>query len=130
MCRINLTKQRSFCDREDSVASLHPTFITQLYILWSELSWRKLSSMLATSAHYSCPDNAIWLVAQCELSGYVELEAVGRKFSHRPGNSATVGVVRWPSVGDTAGYRLCRPKLTPVSLVSMVYEFLICCHYR
>ena len=36
--------------------------------------------------------------------------AVGRKFSHRPGNPATVGVVRWPSVGDTAGYTLRRPK--------------------
>jgi len=46
------------------------------------------------------------------------LEAVGGKFSHRPGNPATVGVVRWPSAGDTAGYRLGRPKLTPVSLIS------------
>ena len=36
--------------------------------------------------------------------------AVGRNFSHRPGNHATVGVVRWPSVGDTAGYTLRRPK--------------------
>jgi len=83
----------------------------------------KLSPTLAT-AHYSCPDNAIGLVAQCELSGYVKLgqhlEAVGRKFSHRPGNAATVGVVRWPSPGDTAGYRLRRPKLTPVPLISMV----------
>ena len=32
----------------------------------------KLSPTLAT-AHYSCPDNAIWLVAQCELCGYVTL---------------------------------------------------------
>jgi len=48
------------------------------------------------------------------------LEAVGQKFSHRPGNHATVGVVRWPSAGDTAGYGLRRPKLTPVSLISMV----------
>jgi len=47
------------------------------------------------------------------------LEAVGRQFSHRPGNPATVGVVRWPSADDTAGYRLRRPKLTPVSLISM-----------
>ena len=31
----------------------------------------------------------------------------------------TVGVVRWPSAGDTAGYRLRRPKLTPVSLILM-----------
>ena len=28
--------------------------ITEWYILWNELSWRKLSPMLA-SAHYSCP---------------------------------------------------------------------------
>jgi len=88
-------------------------------ILWSELSRRKLSPTLAT-AHYSCPDNDIGLVAQCELSSYVILESVGRKFSHRPGNPATDGVVRWPSAGDTAGYRLRRPKLTPVSLISMV----------
>ena len=46
---------------------------TELYILcWSELGRRKLSPMLAT-AYYSCPDNAIGLVAQCELSGYVKL---------------------------------------------------------
>ena len=30
--------------------------------------------------------------------------AVGRKFSHRPGNPVTVGVGRWPSAGDTVGY--------------------------
>ena len=46
--------------------------ITELYILWSELSWNELSPTMAT-AHYSCPDNAIGLVAQCELSGYVKL---------------------------------------------------------
>ena len=46
-------------------------------------------------------------------------EAVGRRFSHRPGNPDAVGVVRWPSAGDAAGYRLCWPKLTPVSLISM-----------
>jgi len=38
---------------------------------------------------------------------------------HRPGNPATVRVVRWPSTGDTADYRLRWPKLTPVSLISM-----------
>jgi len=32
----------------------------------------ELSSTLAT-ARYSCPDNAVGLVAQCELSGYVKL---------------------------------------------------------
>ena len=78
---------------------------TELYISWSELSRRKLSPTLAT-AHY-CPDDAIWLVAQCELSGYVKLgyrlEAVGRKFSHGPGNSARAGVVRWSSAHDIAG---------------------------
>ena len=92
---------------------------TELYILRSELSRCRLSPTLAT-AHYSSPDNAIGLVAQCAHSGHVKLEAVGRKFSHRPGNSITVGVVRWPSAGDTAGYRLRRPKLTPFTLISMV----------
>jgi len=41
---------------------------TELYILRSELSWRKLSPTLAT-IHYSkdsCPDNAIGLVAHRE----------------------------------------------------------------
>ena len=46
----------------------------KLYILWSELSWRKLSPTLA-SAHYSCPDNATGLVGR-------QLEAVGWKFSY------------------------------------------------
>jgi len=46
--------------------------VTELYIVWSELSRRKLSLTLAT-AHYSSPDNAIGLVAQCELSRYVKL---------------------------------------------------------
>jgi len=71
-----------------------------------------LSPTLAT-AHYSCPDTAIGLVAsQCDVKLGWLLEAVGRKFSHEPGNPATVEAVRWPSAGDTAGYRLCRPKLT------------------
>ena len=43
---------------------------TELYILWSELSRRKQSPTFATT-RYSCPDNAIELVAQSELSGYV-----------------------------------------------------------
>ena len=38
------------------------------------------------------------------------MEAVGRKSSHRRGNPATLGVVRWTSAGDTVGYRLRRPK--------------------
>ena len=37
-----------------------------------ELSRHKLSPTLATT-HYSCPDNAIGLVAQCGLGGYVKL---------------------------------------------------------
>jgi len=101
----------------------HTSLPTELYILWRQHSRCKLSPTSAT-AHYSSPDvNAIWLVAQCELSGYVtlvyRLEAVGRKFSQRPGNPATVGVVRWPLAGDTAGYRLRRAKLTPVYLISI-----------
>jgi len=45
-----------------------------VYILWSELSQRKrkLSPTLATT-HHSSPDNAIGLVAQCELGGHVKL---------------------------------------------------------
>ena len=46
---------------------------TELHILcWSELGRLKLSPMLAT-AHYSWPDSAVGLVAQCELSGYIKL---------------------------------------------------------
>ena len=45
----------------------------ELYILWSELSRRKLSPTLSR-VHYSCPDNAIRLVGW-------QLEAVRRKFS-------------------------------------------------
>ena len=40
---------------------------TELCVLWSELSRRKLSTTLAT-AHCSCPENAIGLVAHCELT--------------------------------------------------------------
>jgi len=65
-------------------------------------------------------DNAIGLV----LSGYVKLGyvlgSVGRIFSHRSGNPATVGAVRWPSAGDTAGYRVRLLKLTPVHSILMV----------
>jgi len=35
------------------------------------------------------------------------------------GHPVTVGVIRWPSAGDTAGYKVCRPKLTPVSWISI-----------
>jgi len=97
--------------------------VTELYLLWSELSRCKLST--SATADYSSPDNAIGLVAQCELSRYGKLDyllkAAGQKFSHIAGNPvATAGVVRWPSVGDTAGYRLRHPKLTSVSLFLMV----------
>ena len=49
-----------------------PGLFTKLYILWSELSQRKLSPTSAT-AHYFCPENAIGLEAQHELSWYVKL---------------------------------------------------------
>jgi len=45
---------------------------SELYTVWSELSRRKLSPTSAT-AHYCCPNNAIGLLAQCELSGHVKL---------------------------------------------------------
>jgi len=48
--------------------------MTELYVLWSELSRRKLLPTLA-STHYTCPDNAIGLVGR-------QLEAVGWKFSY------------------------------------------------
>jgi len=80
----------------------------RLYILcWSELSRRKLSPTLATPTTLVLTK----LVAQCELSRRkigLLLEVVGRKFSDRPGNPATVGVVRWPAAGDTAGSSLRR----------------------
>jgi len=92
----------------------------RLYILcWSELSRRKLSPTLAT------PTTLVptTLVAQCELSrpkiGLL-LEVVGRKVSHRPGNPATVGVVRWPAAGDTAGSSLRRLS----SLQHRIYNLL------
>ena len=45
--------------------TLHRHGTTELSILcWSEIIRRKLTSTSAT-AHYSGPDNAIWLVAQC-----------------------------------------------------------------
>jgi len=44
----------------------------------------------------------------------------GRKFSHRPDNPATVGVVRWPAAGDTAGSSLRRLS----SLQHKIYNLL------
>ena len=78
----------------------------RLYILcWGELSRRQLLPTLATPTTLVLTT----LVAQCELSRRkigLLLEVVGRKFSHRPGNPATAGVVRWPAAGDTAGSSL------------------------
>jgi len=92
----------------------------RLYILcWSELSRRKLSPTLATPTTLVLTK----LVAQCELSRRkigLLLEVVGRKFSHRPGNPATVGVVRWPAAGDTAGSSLRRLS----SLQHRIYNLL------
>jgi len=69
-------------------------------------------------------DNAIGLVAQCELSGTLNWASFWRQLG---GNFHTVlatlpqlGVVRWPS----ARYRLRQPKLTPVSLISMASTHL------
>ena len=92
----------------------------RLYILcWSELSRRKLSPTLATPTTLVLAT----LVAQCELSRRkigLLLEVIGRKFSHRPGNPATVGVVRWPAAGDTAGSSLRRLS----SLQHRIYNLL------
>ena len=92
----------------------------RLYILcWSELSRRKLSPTLATPTTLVLTT----LVAQCELSRRkigLLLEVVGRKFSHRPGNPAAVGVVRWPADGDTAGSSLRRLS----SLQHRIYNLL------
>ena len=94
-------------------------FTTELYIPWSELSWRKLLSTLAT-ARYSCPNNAIRLVAQCELSRYVKLviwRQLGRNFhtdlaTLHSWNSKTA--ICWRHCG-----LLATPFLSPVSLISM-----------
>ena len=95
----------------------------RLYILcWNELSRRKLSMMLATPTTLVLTT----LVAQCELSRRkigLLLEVVGQKVSHRPGNPATVGVVRWPAAGDTAGSSL--PLLS--SLQHRIYNLLDVC---
>ena len=94
---------------------------TRLYILcWSEHTRRKLSLTFAT------PTTLVltMLVAQCELCRRkigLLLEIVGRKFSHRPGNTATVGVVRWPAAGDTAGSSLRRRS----SLQHRIYNLLV-----
>ena len=101
---IAIPSNRFGCPYKSSIAS-QPR---GLYILcWSELSPRKLSPTLATPTTLVLTT----LVAQCELSRRkigLLWEVVGRKFSHRPGNPATVGVVRWPAAGDTAGSSLRR----------------------
>ena len=92
----------------------------RLYILcWRGHSRRKLSPTLATPTTLVLTT----LVAQCGLSRRkigLLLEVVGRKFLHRPGNPATVGVVRWPAAGDTAGSGLRRLS----SLHHRVYNLL------
>jgi len=94
----------------------------RLYILcWGELSRRKLLPTLATPTTLVL--TTLVLVAQCELSRRkigLLLEVVGRKFSYRPGNPATVGVVRWPAAGDTAGSSLRRLN----SLQHRIYNLL------
>ena len=92
----------------------------RLYILcWREHSLRKLSPTLVTPATLVL----ITLVAQYELSRRkigLLLEVVGRKFSHRPGNPVTIGVVRWPAAGDTTGSSLRRLS----SLQHRIYNLL------
>ena len=94
---------------------------SRLYILrWREHSCRKLSPTLATPTTLAVTT----LVARCELSRRkigLLLEVDGRKFSHIPGNSATVGVVRWPAAGDTAGSSLRRLS----SLQHTIYNLLV-----
>ena len=77
LCPVTLNRHVFLCAFFEKICGLHRHQICggnmrkslELYILWSELSWRKLLPMLATT-HYSCPDNAIGLVAECELSWY------------------------------------------------------------
>jgi len=94
------------------------------YIFWRRLSRRKLSPTLAT-AHYSCPDNAIGLVAQCEHSGNVQLGFGGGWagiFTRiwQPCHSwCGKMAVRWRHCGLYYISWLRRPKLTPVSLISL-----------
>ena len=102
------TARRRRCLAPVHVTCVADRYSRRLYILcWREHSRRKLSPTLAT------PTTVVLttLVAQCELSRRkigLLLEVVGRKFSHRPGNPATVGVVRWPAAGDSAGSSLRR----------------------
>jgi len=53
---------------------------------------------------------------------YVELASFWRQLGgnfHTDLATVPQLVVRWPSAGDTAGYKLRQPKLTPVSLILM-----------
>ena len=115
---------RNSFSTNSSVINTHPASHIRprrLYILcWTELSRRKLSPTLATPTTLVLTT----LVAQCELSRRkIELlsEVVGRKFSHRPGNPAAVGVVRWPAAGNTAGSSLRRLS----SLQHRIYNLLV-----
>jgi len=43
-----------------------------------------------------------------QASNWATLASRWAEISHNPGNSVTVGVVRWPAAGDTAGSSLRR----------------------
>ena len=87
----------------DKIASV---YFIEKYINILALEWPAQEPALCQLYLYT-------FVPCCELSGHVKLgqllEAVGVGFSHRPGNPATDGVLRRPSAGDSAGYRLRRP---------------------
>jgi len=94
---------------------------TNHWVIYS-MEWaynrHKLSLTLAT-AHYSSSDNAIGLVAQCELGGYryVKLGSWVEIFTQtwQPCYSRSRKMaVHWRHCG------LRRPKLTPVSLISTI----------
>jgi len=74
------------------------------------------------------PWQRYWASSPVWTQRVYQTQAVGRKFLHKPGNPATVGVVRWPSAGDTAGYCLRRPNLTPVSVISMKHTVVADTH--
>ena len=75
-------------NRELECSSINTKYaeIAKLYILWNELSRRKLSPTLA-SAHYSCPDNVIGIVGG-QLGGNFLITTnvyVDKKLSYRRG---------------------------------------------
>jgi len=72
-CSYMITKVAAEFARFSGLPRRSKSSANELYILWSKLRWHKLSPTLATS-HYYSPDNAIGLVVQSELSGYVRLD--------------------------------------------------------